>query len=66
MRGSHWVVLALGALGIGLLLVSHWVHALGILPYAVLLACPLMHLLHRRHGGHGHRAPAQDRKEAIP
>jgi membrane protein implicated in regulation of membrane protease activity len=66
MRGFHWVVLVVGALGIGLLLLSHWVHALGVLPYAVLLACPLMHLFHRRHGGNRHRAPAPDREEGTP
>ena len=66
MRGIHWVVLVLGALGIGLLVVSHWVHALGLLPYVVLLACPLMHIVHRRHGGHRHHAPAPARKETIP
>lgn len=32
------------------LLREHWAHALGLLPYVVLLACPLMHLFH----GHGH------------
>lgn len=32
------------------LLREHWVHALGILPYAILLLCPLMHLFH----GHDH------------
>jgi hypothetical protein len=30
---------------------EHWGHALGLFPYALLLACPLMHLLHR-HGRH--------------
>ena len=32
------------------LLREHWVPALGILPYAILLLCPLMHLFH----GHDH------------
>lgn len=32
---------------------EHWGHALGALPYLLLLACPLMHLL--THRGHGHR-----------
>ena len=32
---------------------EHRVHLLGVLPWLILLACPLMHLLmHRRHGGH--------------
>ncbi|KAF0136395.1 MAG: hypothetical protein FD152_1029 [Xanthobacteraceae bacterium] len=31
---------------------EHWSHALGVLPYLLLLACPLLHLLHG-HGGQG-------------
>lgn len=40
------------------LAVGYWVftyhaeHALGYLPYAILLLCPLMHIF--MHGGHGH------------
>lgn len=34
------------------LFTEHRAHALGILPYLILLACPLMHMfMHRRHGG---------------
>ena len=39
---------------------EHRAHALGALPYLLLLACPLMHLfMHHGHGGHrgGHGAP---------
>lgn len=41
------------------LLSEHRAHALGVLPYLFLLACPLMHLfMHRGHhggnGGHKH------------
>lgn len=33
---------------------EHEAHILGALPYALLLLCPLLHLLmHRKHGGHG-------------
>ncbi len=32
---------------------EHWGHVLGLAPYLVLLACPLMHLLHG-HGRHDH------------
>lgn len=36
------------------LLTEHWAHVLGVLPYLLILACPLMHLfMHRGHGGHG-------------
>ena len=40
---------------------EHYAHALGALPYLLLLACPLMHLfMHHGHGGHaGHRQPGE-------
>lgn len=42
---------------------EHWGHVLGYWPYLVLLACPLMHLMHghgyRGHGGH-RQAPDRD------
>src|SRR5450759_1567706 len=39
------------------LLREHWGHVLGLWPYLLLLACPLMHLMHG-HGGHGHGSHA--------
>ena len=45
------------AVGGFLLVTEHRAHVLGILPYAFLLACPLMHVfMHHghHHGGHGH------------
>jgi hypothetical protein len=33
---------------------QHRMHILNAVPYLLLLACPLMHLL--GHGGHGHRS----------
>jgi membrane protein implicated in regulation of membrane protease activity len=65
MRGFYWIVVALGALGIGVLLLSHWVHAMGVL-LAALLACALMHLFHRRNGKHQPLAQAPGRKEEMP
>lgn len=36
------------------LVTEHLQHTLGVLPYLILLACPLLHLfMHRGHGGHG-------------
>jgi hypothetical protein len=36
------------------LLFEHWLHVAGVLPWLLLLLCPLMHLyMHRGHGGHG-------------
>ena len=47
-------------LAVVLLIVDHWTHVFGMIPYLLLLACPLMHLLHGRHHGTGpgpaHRA----------
>ncbi|MGU9982491.1 DUF2933 domain-containing protein [Phreatobacter sp. HK31-P] len=37
---------------------EHWSHALGLLPYLLLLACPLLHLFHG-HGGHGRHREVQ-------
>ncbi|AFL52508.1 hypothetical protein ABIE78_001611 [Sinorhizobium fredii] len=40
---------------------EHWQHALGLAPYLLLLACPLMHLFHG-HGSdrHHHRTTKTD------
>ena len=51
-----FVKLLIGALlsaGAFWVLENHWQHALGILPYALFLTCPLMHLF-MHHGHHGH------------
>jgi hypothetical protein len=38
-----------------LLFTEHRAHVLGILPYLILLACPLMHMfMHHDHGGYAH------------
>lgn len=55
--GNHRVAIAaavfVGAAGY-LLWSEHQAHMLGILPYLLLLACPLMHVfMHGGHGGHG-------------
>jgi hypothetical protein len=47
------------------LLTEHRAHLFGVLPYAFLLACPLVHLLlHGRHGGHDSE-PQNDGKRAA-
>lgn len=47
------------------LITEHTAHLYGILPYALLLLCPLMHLfMHGGHGGHGSQDdPAHDQAE---
>lgn len=55
-RGTLVACIALTTVGI-LLLTGHKAHLLGVAPYLLLLACPLMHLF--MHGGHGsHRSPS--------
>ena len=49
-------LLVAAAAGGFLLFTEHRAHVLGLLPYAILLACPLMHMLMHHghhHGGHG-------------
>ena len=36
------------------LLTEHRAHVLQALPWLLVAACPLMHLFHHGHGGHGH------------
>jgi hypothetical protein len=44
------------AVGSFYLLAEHTAHVLGLLPYLIALACPLMHMFmhHGHHGGHDH------------
>ena len=54
------------AVGGFLLFTEHRAHVLGFLPYAFLLACPLMHMfMHRghHHGGGGHTRTDDGRHE---
>lgn len=54
-RRPAGMALATAALIAGFyLLREHWGHVLGYWPYLLLLACPLMHLMHGNgHGVHG-------------
>lgn len=64
-RNEHqpWLVSRTGIVTVGALAIiafliyrGHTAHLLGLLPYALLLACPLMHIfMHHGHGGHTHR-----------
>lgn len=43
------------------LLTRHASHTFGVLPYLLILACPLMHLFgHHHHGKHEHRDTGDD------
>jgi hypothetical protein len=52
MKISFTVILAIAAFFI---ISEHWLHLVGILPWLLILLCPLMHLfMHAGHGGHDH------------
>ena len=55
-------IAAFGAILAYLFFGEHRVHLLGYLPFAFLLACPLLHMtMHGGHGGHGsHGEEPQD------
>jgi hypothetical protein len=51
------------------LIYEHTIHVLGILPYLLLLACPLMHVFmhhghHHHGGGHDRAGPGSDAPHA--
>lgn len=49
-RSTILAAASLAVIALFYLLREHWLHALGILPYFILLLCPLMHLFHGSHG----------------
>ncbi len=53
LLSSRANIVLLGFLAIAgyFLVTEHWAHIVPFLPWALLLACPLMHLF--MHGGHG-------------
>lgn len=64
MNRSNWVLLAFLAIGGFFLLTEHRAHVLGVLPFLLLLACPLLHLFHHgRHGGEHCDTKRQDKGE---
>jgi hypothetical protein len=71
----HWLrsrtgMVLLVFLGIAafFLITEHTAHVFGLLPFALLLLCPLMHLfMHGGHGGHADHAGGQaNRPEGGP
>lgn len=61
-NGQSWLfsrtgiatIVAVSVLGF-LVYEGHGAHLLGLLPYLLILSCPLMHIfMHGGHGGHGH------------
>lgn len=62
---GQWIFLAFVAIAAFFLFTEHRAHLFGVLPYLLLLACPLMHLFHHGgHGGHkGHGGETQAKQE---
>lgn len=48
---SQWALIGFLAIAGFFLVTEHRAHLLGVLPYLLLLACPLLHVFH--HGAHG-------------
>ncbi len=63
---GRWVFYGFLAIAGFLLFTEHRAHVLGILPYLLLLACPLMHLFHHGHGGGGQHTHHHDSSEGEP
>jgi hypothetical protein len=64
-RGT-WVFLGFVAIALFFLWTEHRAHLLGVLPYLLVLACPLMHLFHHGHGQHHHGGTKQSAASAEP
>ena len=48
------------------LIAEHRAHFFGVLPFLLLLACPLLHMfMHRGHGGHGGSGGAGDSIQQV-
>jgi hypothetical protein len=48
-----WAFLGFAAVAAFFLVTEHTAHVFGVLPWLLILACPLMHIfMHRGHGGH--------------
>ncbi|KAA2211323.1 DUF2933 domain-containing protein [Pseudoroseomonas oryzae] len=56
-------VIGLGLIAAFYVLREHYAHVFGVLPYLLLLACPLMHLF-MHHGRVGHEAGDEARSRA--
>jgi hypothetical protein len=67
VRG-FWIMLATAAFAAAAFYVlrEHWAHALGLAPYLLFLACPLMHLFMHRHHHHGAHKPSRPTQQASP
>jgi len=59
-RALLYAALSAGLVLAFFILREHWAHALGLAPYLLLLACPLMHLFHHGHGDYPRHGEPSD------
>jgi hypothetical protein len=52
MTWQRWLMVGCFAAAVALLWQDHESHFLSLIPYLLLLACPLLHLFGHRHGHH--------------
>ena len=65
-RVFRWVLCGMLIVAGFFLLTEHRAHLLGVLPYLLFAACPLMHLfMHHGHGRH-HRGPTSGKPSQDP
>jgi hypothetical protein len=61
------ILLAFLAIAAFFLITEHTAHFFGLLPYALLLLCPLLHLfIHSGHGGHGNQGDHRQQTAEKP
>ncbi len=63
---SGLALLAFLAIAGFFLVTEHTAHVLGLLPYLLLLACPLIHLFHGGHGHGGRGGPTPPNRDEAP
>lgn len=60
-RRLAWGWWVFAAIALFYLWSEHQAHLFGVLPYLLLLACPLLHFfMHGRHGGHRHMGSTEE------
>lgn len=64
---ANWVLIGFLVIGAYFLITEHRAHLFGILPFLLLLACPLMHMfMHKGHGSHGGHGGGQSQESKPP
>jgi len=63
-----WFFWIFAAIGVYYLVTEHREHLIDYLPYALLIACPLMHMFGHghRHGGHRHESDEKTAEHKAP